>query len=202
MIVFSPSASDNLSQQNSLQALVTEQSLMVFHQSHQHFNILFARCFSMMHFLLLPALHLGVMRKPFLFFKEALLIIEQACAQHIPYILISKFNLFIFMALTVKLGFILSPYFMFLIYHTFLSHFFLLLLFFNPSIQFSSVAQSCPALWDPMNRSTPGLPVHHHLLEFTQTHIHRVSDAIQPSHPLSSPSPPAPNLSQHQGLFQ
>ena len=106
------------------------------------------------------------------------------------------------MALTVKLGFILSPYFMFLIYHTFLSHFFLLLLFFNPSIQFSSVAQSCPALWDPVNRSTPGLPVHHNLLEFTQTHIHRVSVAIQPSRPLSSLSPPAPNLSQHQGLFQ
>ena len=57
------------------------------------------------------------------------------------------------------------------------------------SVQFSSVAQSCPTLCDPMNCSTPGLPVHHHLLEFTQTHIHRVSDAIQPSHPLSSPSP-------------
>ena len=61
------------------------------------------------------------------------------------------------------------------------------------SVQFSSVAQSCPTLCDPMNRSTPGLPVHHQLQEFTQTHIHRVSDAIQPSHPLSSPSPPAPN---------
>ena len=66
-------------------------------------------------------------------------------------------------------------------------------------IQFSSVAQSCPSLCDPMNRSTPGLPVHHQLQEFTQTHIHRVSDAIQPSHPLSSPSP-APNPSQHQSL--
>jgi len=66
----------------------------------------------------------------------------------------------------------------------------------------SSVAQSCPTLCDPMNRSTPGLPVHHQLLEFTQTHVHRVSDAIQPSHPLSSPSPPAPNPSQHQSLFQ
>ena len=65
---------------------------------------------------------------------------------------------------------------------------------------FSSVAQSCPTLCDPMNHSTPGLPVHH--LEFTQTHVHRVSDAIQPSHPLSSPSPPALNLSQHQGLFK
>ena len=70
------------------------------------------------------------------------------------------------------------------------------------SVQFSSVAQSCPTLCDPMNRSTPDLPVHHQLPEFTQTHIHRVSDAIQPSHPLSSPSPPAPNPSQHQTLFQ
>ena len=59
------------------------------------------------------------------------------------------------------------------------------------SVQFSSVAQSCPTLCDPMNRSTPGLPVHHQLPEFTQTHVHRVSDAIQPSHPLSAPSPPA-----------
>ena len=71
----------------------------------------------------------------------------------------------------------------------------------DPSV-FSSVAQSCRTLCDPMNRSRPGLPVHHQLPEFTQTHIHRVSDAIQPSHPLSSPSPPAPNLSQHQSLFQ
>ena len=69
-------------------------------------------------------------------------------------------------------------------------------------IQFSSVAQSCPTLCDPMNRSTPGLPVHHQLPEFTQTHVHPVGDAIQPSHPLSSPSPPAPNPSQHQSLFQ
>ena len=68
--------------------------------------------------------------------------------------------------------------------------------------QVSLVAQSCPTLCDPMNRSTPGLPVHHQLPEFTQTHVHRVGDAIQPSHPLSSPSPPAPNPSQHQGLFQ
>jgi len=70
------------------------------------------------------------------------------------------------------------------------------------SVQFSSFTQSCPTLCDPMNRSMPGLPVHHQLPEFTQTHIHRVSDAIQPSHPLSSPSPPAPNPSQHQSLFQ
>ena len=64
--------------------------------------------------------------------------------------------------------------------------------------QFSSVALSCPTLCDPMNCSTPGLPVHHQLPEFTQTHVHWVSDAIQPSHPLSSPSSPAPNPSQHQ----
>ena len=70
------------------------------------------------------------------------------------------------------------------------------------AVQFSSVAQSCPTLCDPMNHSTPGLPVHHHLPEFTQTHVHRVCDAIQPSHPRSSPSPPAPNPSQHQSLFQ
>ena len=69
-------------------------------------------------------------------------------------------------------------------------------------MQFSSVTQWCPTLCDPMNRSTPGLPVHHQLPEFTQTHIHRVGDAIQPSHPLSSPSPPAPNPSQCQSLFQ
>ena len=68
--------------------------------------------------------------------------------------------------------------------------------------QFSSVTQSCLTLCDPVNHSTPGLPVHHQLPEFTQTHVHRVNDAIQPSHPLSSPSPPAPNPSQHQSLFQ
>ena len=68
--------------------------------------------------------------------------------------------------------------------------------------QFSSVTQSCPTLCDPMNCSMPGLPVHPQLLEFTETHVHRVSDAIQLSHPLSSPSPPAPNPSQHQSLFQ
>ena len=66
---------------------------------------------------------------------------------------------------------------------------------------FSSVAQSCPTLCGPINRSTPGLPVHHQLPEFTQTHFHQVSDAVQPSHPLLSPSP-APNPSQHQSLFQ
>ena len=67
--------------------------------------------------------------------------------------------------------------------------------------QIRSAAQSCPILCDPTNRSTPGLPVHHQLPEFTETHVHRVSDAIQPSHPLS-PSSPAPNRSQHQSLFQ
>ena len=70
------------------------------------------------------------------------------------------------------------------------------------SVQFSSVAQSCPTLCDSMNCSTPGLPVHHQLPEFTQNHFHQISDAIQPSHPLSSPSPPAPNPFQHQSLFQ
>ena len=69
------------------------------------------------------------------------------------------------------------------------------------SVQLSSVTQSCPTLCDPMDCSTPGLPVHHQFPEFTQTHVHRVGDAIQPSHPLSSPSP-AFNLSQHQGLFR
>ena len=70
------------------------------------------------------------------------------------------------------------------------------------SVQFSLVAQLCPTLCDPMNRSTPGLPVRHWLLEFTQTHVHWVGDAIQPSHPLSSPSPPTFSLSQHQSLFK
>ena len=70
------------------------------------------------------------------------------------------------------------------------------------SAEFSSVAQSCPTLCDPKNCSMPGLPVHHQLPEFTQTHAHRVGDAIQPSHPLSSLPSPAPNPSQHQVLFQ
>ena len=67
-------------------------------------------------------------------------------------------------------------------------------------IQFNSVIQSCPTLCDPMDCSTPGFPVHHQLPEFTRTHVHWVSDAIQPSHPLLSPSPPSFNLSQHQGF--
>ena len=70
------------------------------------------------------------------------------------------------------------------------------------SYQFSSVAQSCPSLCGPMNRGMPGLPVRYKVLEFTQIHVHRVGDAIQPSYPLSPPSPPAPNPSQHQGLFR
>ena len=70
------------------------------------------------------------------------------------------------------------------------------------SIQFSSVIQSCPTLCDPMDCSTPGLPINHQLPEFTQTHVNWVSDAIQPSHPLMSPSSPSFNLSQHQGLFK
>ena len=69
-------------------------------------------------------------------------------------------------------------------------------------LQFTSLAQSRLTLCNPMNHSTPGLPVHHQLSEFTQTHAHRVGDVIQPSHPLSPPSPPAPNPSQNQGLFQ
>ena len=69
------------------------------------------------------------------------------------------------------------------------------------SVQFSWVAQSCPTLWDPMNRSTSGHSVHHLLQAFTQTHVHWVSDGIQPSHPVSSPSPPAFSLSQHGGVF-
>ena len=72
----------------------------------------------------------------------------------------------------------------------------------SSSVQLSSVTQSCLTLWDPMNSSTPGLPVHHQLPEFTQTHVHRVGDAMQPSHPLLSPSPPDLNPSQPQRLFQ
>ena len=87
-------------------------------------------------------------------------------------------------------------------YSSNLSHKLLTTVGIIPTVQCSSVTQSCLTLCDPMNRSTPGLPVHHQLPEFTQTHVHWVGDAIQPSHPLSSPSPPALNTSQHQGLFQ
>ena len=80
--------------------------------------------------------------------------------------------------------------------------FFNLFFLFCLAFSFSSVTHYCPTLCGPMDFSTPGFPVHHQLLELAQTHVHRVDDAIQPSHPLSSPSPPAFNLSQHQGLFQ
>ena len=83
----------------------------------------------------------------------------------------------------------------------FLKHHFSERIFFQCSWKVSSVAQSCPTLWDPMNHSTPGFPVHHQLPESIQTHVHWVGDAIQPSHPLSAPSPIF-NLSQHQGLFK
>ena len=73
---------------------------------------------------------------------------------------------------------------------------------YQGSVQFSSVAQSCPTLCDPMNHNTPGLPVHHQLPELTQTHVHRVGDTIQPSHPLLAPVFPASNPSQHQSHFQ
>ena len=79
---------------------------------------------------------------------------------------------------------------------------FSLIYYFSRAYQFSSVAQLCLSICNPVNCSTPGLPVHHQFPEFTQTHVHRIGDAIQPSHPLSSPSPPAPNPCHHQGLFQ
>ena len=88
------------------------------------------------------------------------------------------------------------------LFHMRISSYLLKVFFLSSSVQFSSVSQSCPTLCDSMNCSTPGLPVHHQLQEFTQTYVHWVGDAIQPSHPLSSPSPPAPNPSQHQSLFQ
>ena len=78
----------------------------------------------------------------------------------------------------------------------------LLVSYIDPSVHFSSVVQSCLTLCDPTDCSTPGFLVHHQMLELAQTHVHRVGDAIQPSHPLSSPSPPAFNLSQHQDLFK
>ena len=100
---------------------------------------------------------------------------------------------------------VLSVFKTLILYYSFaygfpLFYFFVMLILLM--LQFNSVAQSCPTLCDPMNHSTSGLPVHHQLPEFTQTHVHRVGDAIQPSHPLSSPSLPVPNPSQHQSLFQ
>ena len=107
--------------------------------------------------------------------------------------------LFVFL-ITNSILYMLSTYLRFLLLYESLEIIKLNVLPFP--IQFSSVAQLCPTLCDPMNCSTLGLPVHHHLPEFTQTHVHRVRDAIQPSHPLSSPSPPALNPSQHQSPFQ
>ena len=83
-----------------------------------------------------------------------------------------------------------------------IQHLFIIMILNKVNIQGTSVQLSSVALCDPMNRSTPGLLVHHHLTEFTQTHVHRVCDAIQPPHPQLSPSSPALNLSQHQSLFQ
>ena len=83
-----------------------------------------------------------------------------------------------------------------------LEHIFQKMNLIRGSVQFSSVAQSCPTLCDPMHRSMPGLPVHHHLLEFTQTHIHRVGDAIQPFHPLSSPSPPSIRIFSNESTLR
>ena len=122
---------------------------------------------------------------------------------------INDFILVILFPKAIRNAYICSTLSFFLIYFllkkncfTELCYFLLNLNMNQPSVQFSLVTQSCPTLCDPMNRSTPGLPVHHQLPEFTQSHVHWVSDAIQPSHPLSSPSPPAPNPSQHHSLFQ
>ena len=89
-----------------------------------------------------------------------------------------------------------------LLSHAKVTFYWLMRVIYQPLHQFSSVIQSCPTLCNPMNCSMPGLPVHQQLLVSSQTHVHRVGDAIQPSHPLSSPSPPALNLSQHRGLFK
>ena len=116
----------------------------------------------------------------------------------IMYIKILKVLLSLEIKKKILLNFVLSSiYQTFWIQTTFLHYTWVLL-----ETQFSSVTQLCLTLCDPMDCSMPGLPVHHQLPELTQTHIHRVSDAIQPSHPLSSPSPPTFNLSQHEGLFK
>ena len=103
-----------------------------------------------------------------------------------------KFSLLIFLVTKLKInklgGNLMNIYLYLYVYMSIYIYIF---------IKFSSVAQSCPTVCDPINRSTPGLPLHHQLPEFTQTHVHWIGDAIQPSHPLSSPSPPALNLSQH-----
>ena len=103
---------------------------------------------------------------------------------------------------TVKWFSDVQLYMYILLHYVFLKIIILFIWLHGVLVQFSSVSQSCPMPCDPMHCSTPSLPVHHQLPEFTQTHIYWVVDAIQPSHPLSSPSPPAFNLSQHQGLFK
>ena len=92
--------------------------------------------------------------------------------------------------------------YLFKIAFSFLFSIYLKLKLLDHMLQFSSVTQLCSTLWDSMDCSTPGFPVHHQLLELSKTHVHQFSDSIQPSHPLLSPSPPALNLSLHQGLFQ
>ena len=143
----------------------------------------------------LPLWHL-----PFLIYR--LLIIFSANSVKHGFLPSSSFQLFVplllWLAHTVRLNDnFFQSYWYFLFFNNFLSD-----LVTDSPIQFGSVTPSCPTLCDPMNRSTPGLPVHHQLPKFTQTHVHRVSDAIQPSRPRLSPSPSALNLSQHQGLFQ
>ena len=123
--------------------------------------------------------------------KRALYILNKISLYHKYYKYFPQIIVFILVSWTVReLYIFMQPYFS------------IFLLFLSlESVQFSSVTQSCPTLCDPMNCNTPGLPVHHQLLEFTQTHVHRIDDAIRPSHPLSSHFPPAPNPSQHQSLF-
>ena len=135
---------------------------------------------------------------------------EKVVVQGIPLLPIFKKYFFpcCFLLFALSLSFLTVPCYaclyclIFMIHIVFLSVFVTKHKFMCSILQFSSVAQSCQTLCDPMNCSMPGLPVHHQLPEFTQTHVHRVGDAIQPSHPLSSPSPPTPNPSQHQSLFQ
>ena len=112
----------------------------------------------------------------------------------------NDFHLWVYIKLSLYIRFYFQPY-NFIMWSDF-SFLCLLIRYLKFAVQFSSVAQSCLTLCDPMNHSTPGLPVHHQLPESTQPHVHRVDDAIQPFHPLPSPSPPALNLSQHQGLFK
>ena len=147
------------------------------------------------HELLFKAVHSGTLEKnqskKFLEFSPTLLQIEEDNK--------SIKHCFLFFGLMETLSSLCFSYFSPYLFN----HFMIVMVMFYKfrSDQIRSVAQSCLTLCDPMNCSTPGLPVPHQLLEFTETHVHRVSDAIQPSHPLSSPSPLAPNPSQHQSLF-